>query len=123
MYGAGTGGLFQTRARSRHAPAALLGSNLEIQLLLCHESMNATLCFREACPTSGAFIYAVSRLSRAWPAADGAITPIVQRVIGNLVLLNVLPDRVTTPIRHRIELHDLAPGGLVKNIDFYDVDA
>src|SRR5262249_54514197 len=76
----------KTQNRSLHS------SNLEIHFL-GHEGMDAALDFVEADPTPRSFVLAIGGLLRAGPASDGTITTIMQRVVGDLMVLDILPYR------------------------------
>src|SRR3954466_510525 len=90
--------------------------------LLREESMNAALDLVEPGPASGAFILTIGGLARAGPASDRTIALVLQRIVRDFVLANVFPNRVAIPIGHRVQLHDLAPGGFIKQIDFNDAN-
>jgi hypothetical protein len=58
--------------------------------------------FAETGPATGALVIAVAGCARTRPAADGTITAVVKRVIGNFVVANVFPNGVTRPVGHGI---------------------
>src|SRR5277367_3135200 len=93
--------------------------NLKIRLLR-KEGVDAALDLVEAGPSAGTLIVAVAGPPRAGLAADGTIALIMQRIVGNLVIVNVFPHRLARPRRHRVELHDVAPARLVKRINLHD---
>src|SRR5689334_8695919 len=76
-------------------------SYLEIDLF-GHKRVDAALHFIEAGPPSGAFILTAIRLARAGLAPDGPITQVLQRIVGDLMLTQVVPYRIPRPIRHGI---------------------
>src|SRR5262249_9666411 len=96
-------------------------SYLEIHLL-GHERVDAAFHLVKTGPTTGTFILAAIRGTSARLAANRAITPVMQGIIGNVMLAQVFPDRVTCPIRHRIQLHDVLPGSFVERIKLNDAD-
>src|SRR5262245_10811038 len=57
-------------------------------------------------PAAGARVLAWHHLARAVRASDRRVVPVVQRVVGNLVLANVGPDVVEAPVRQRVRLHE-----------------
>src|SRR6476469_221161 len=57
-------------------------------------------------PAARALLLVRSRRPGAGNAADRAVAGLVQRVIGNLVDLDVGPDALLVPIRERVELQD-----------------
>src|SRR5882757_147194 len=85
--------------------------------------MDAALDLIEAGPAARALILTLSEPARARLAPDRTVTLILQRVIGNPMVAQVVPDRLARPAGHRIELDDVAPGGGIKGIDFKDADA
>src|SRR6185436_4420336 len=91
------------------------GSDLEVDFL-GHKSVNAALHFVEAGPAAGAFVFPVASFFGARPAADRAIALIMQRVVGNLVLAQVFPNRLPGPIGHRVYLHDFAAAIFVEHV-------
>src|SRR5437867_2415117 len=98
------------------------GSDLEIDLLW-QKSVDAAFDFVEARPASRALVFAVPSYARAGPAADGTVALIVQRIIGDFVITDVIPNRFASPIGHRTELHDVAANAFVERVNFDDVDA
>src|ERR1043166_10288284 len=74
-------------------------SDLEIHFL-GHEGMDAALDFVEADPTPRPLVLAIGGLLCAGPAADGTVTTIVERVVRDLVVLDILPHRLAPPVGH-----------------------
>src|SRR5436190_24319524 len=75
-------------------------SNLKIHFL-GHERVDAALDFVEPCPPSRPLVLALGRFDRARRAPNRAIALIYQRIVGNLVLPQIIPNRLPAPIRHR----------------------
>src|SRR6185295_16928501 len=90
--------------------------------LLWEESVDAAFNLVEPGPTSGAFILAICRFTRAGPAADRAVALVLEGVIRNLVFANVFPNGIAVPICHRVQFHDLAAGGFIEKVDFNNAD-
>src|SRR5262245_22350678 len=68
--------------------------------------MDAALGLVRAGPAAGAVVLAGGDGPRAGPAADAGITPVVERVVGDLVLHDEAPDILLGPRRERIELDE-----------------
>eukprot|EP00567_Pseudictyota_dubia_P007482 CAMPEP_0197439372 /NCGR_PEP_ID=MMETSP1175-20131217/6130_1 /TAXON_ID=1003142 /ORGANISM="Triceratium dubium, Strain CCMP147" /LENGTH=303 /DNA_ID=CAMNT_0042969281 /DNA_START=222 /DNA_END=1133 /DNA_ORIENTATION=- len=58
----------------------------------------------EAQKPSGSFIGVPGHGSRGLHVADGLVPSIVQRIVRNVVLLDVLPNLIVRPVRQRIDL-------------------
>ena len=69
--------------------------------------MNSTFGFGIAGPAARTRVLPRFDGFRAGPAADAWITVIMQRVIGQVVRLDMLPYLVTRPLSQRIELDHL----------------
>src|SRR5438105_5487205 len=72
--------------------------------------MEPTLPFGEIGPPTRALVLAGQLHPRARRAADRRVAEVVQRVVRKLVLLEVAPDLLAAPRRHRVDLHDREPG-------------
>src|SRR5216684_1147754 len=72
-------------------------------------------------PSPRTSVFARSGRARAWCASDGRITLVVERVVGNVVGADVVPDFVVGPIRKRRQLHD--PAVVVVDFDLADIRA
>src|SRR2546421_6124295 len=57
-------------------------------------------------PAAGALLLVGRRRPRAGDAADRAVAGLVQRVVWNLVDLDVGPDALLVPVRKRMHLQD-----------------
>ena len=84
--------------------------------------MNTTFHFAKTSPTTGALVFAIGGLDGARLTANGMIAAVVERIVRDFVIPNVIPDGFARPVGHRIELHDVAPGGFVENIHLDDPD-
>src|SRR5438093_4067689 len=85
----------------------------DIRLLFCRRvladrilDMDTALELVGAGPAAGALLLARRRRPGAGDAPDRAIARLVQRVVGNLVDLDVGPDALLVPVRKRVELPD-----------------
>ena len=56
--------------------------------------MDAALAFVEAGPAAGALVLAFANGAGAGLAADRALAAVVQRIVGEVVLLDVGPDGI-----------------------------
>ncbi len=79
--------------------------------------MDAALGFVEAGPAPGAFALALPGRAGAREAADGAVPPVVQRVVRDLVRAEVFPDGLPAPGGHRVELEDVEVAQLVELVE------
>src|SRR6266566_5143496 len=68
--------------------------------------VNAAFQFVRAGPAAGALLLVGRGRPRAGDAADRAVAGLVQRVVWNLVDLDVGPDALLVPVRQRVELPD-----------------
>src|SRR6266536_3009823 len=68
--------------------------------------MDPALELVRARPAAGAFFLVRRDRPRAGDAADRAVAGLVQRVVGNLVDLDVGPDALLVPVGERVELPD-----------------
>src|SRR5207245_10859616 len=82
--------------------------------------MDAALDFAEPGPAAGALVFTIGRFAGARPATDRAIALIVQRVVGNVMVADVVPNGFARPVGHRIEFHDVPADRFVDDIDFDD---
>src|SRR3954470_19045977 len=76
-------------------------------------AVQTALGLLHARPAARAGVLAGARLPGAVGAADRGIALIVERVVGNVVLADVIPDLLLRPVRERIELPEpeaLVPG-------------
>src|SRR5437588_8107202 len=73
--------------------------------LLCFE-VDAAFELVGAGPAAGALLLVRRGRPGAGDAADRAVAGLVQRVVGNLVDLDVGPDALLVPVRERVELPD-----------------
>src|SRR5262249_25011506 len=72
-------------------------------LVLDH--VQAALLLHRPCPAAGALVLAVADGPRAGPAADARVAPVVQRVVGHLVLDDERPHLAPRPGKQRVDLH------------------
>src|SRR6266508_3847269 len=68
--------------------------------------MNPTLKFVGIRPPTGPFLLVGPRRARAGDAADRAVAGLVQRVVRDVVRLDVAPDLLLAPVRERRDLPD-----------------
>jgi len=94
---------------------------LEIDLL-GEEGVDATFDLIEAGPAAAAFAPGLGAFAGAGLAADGTVSLVVQGVVGDFVEFEIVPDFVSRPIRHGIELDDVAAGGFIEDVEFDDPD-
>src|SRR6185369_13029181 len=73
-------------------------------LLLNGWKMNATLGLDVACPATGTWILPGFDSLGAGPTADARIAIIMQRIVRQVIFLDVFPDLVIGPCRQRVEL-------------------
>ena len=76
--------------------------------LFGHEGVDAAFDFVEAGPAPRPFVLALAGLARAGHAADGLVTMIVQRIVGDFVLTDVFPDGFARPGGHRVQFDNVA---------------
>src|SRR5713226_9105885 len=81
-----------------------------------HPAFLGCACLPPPSPRTSVFARA-----RAWRASDGGITLVVERVVGNVVGADVVPDLVVGPIRKRRQLHD--PAVVVVDFDLANIRA
>ena len=84
--------------------------------------MDAAFHFVEPSPAPSAFVFSLRRLPSAGPASDGAITLVVERIVGDGILLEIIPDRFVRPVGHRIEFYDFTTASLIKRVNLDDSD-
>src|SRR5438094_9346273 len=77
-----------------------------VMCLLFGFDVNATFELVRAGPAAGALLLVGRGRSGAGNAADRAIARLVQRVVRNLVDLDVGPDALLVPVRERVKLPD-----------------
>ena len=94
-------------------------SGLEIDFLR-QESVNSALDLVETCPTACAFVLSIARFSGAGPAADRTIACVMQWIVRNSVVANVVPDRLTGPVCHRIEFDDVTVHRVIQGVELND---
>src|SRR5579864_3351364 len=70
-------------------------------------------------PSPRARVLAVGHRSRARCASDRFVTLVVERVVGNFVGAEIIPDLLFGPVGQRRELHDSAV--VVIDLDLTDV--
>src|SRR5215204_3173916 len=102
----------------------LVGRSLAVRWYLNalpEEGVDAAFGLVEARPTPGSLVLALANRSSAWPAADRAVAAVLQRVVGNLVLLDIVPDGFAGPIRHRVQLQDVLIAQDIEVIEFEDL--
>lgn len=75
--------------------------------ITAEEGVDAALAFVEACPTTGAFVFAVPDRAGAGLAADRAVAAFGEGVHGEVVFFDVVLHLVASPGGHGIELHDV----------------
>src|SRR3954470_16081161 len=69
--------------------------------------MQSAFGFREACPASGAAVFPRQYGAGAMGASDAGVVLVVQRVIGHVMLEDVVPDVLLGPVSQRVHLHQL----------------
>jgi len=67
--------------------------------------MQSAFGFFQTCPASRAQILSRLDCSGAMRASDAWVTAIMEWVIGNVVLVDVVPDLLMGPVSDRVELH------------------
>src|SRR3954447_21698736 len=82
--------------------------------------MNAAFDFAEPGPAPSAFIFSVGNPARARLATNRAVALVMQGIVGNFMVVQVLPDGFFAPIRHRVQFNDIPARGLVEGIYFQD---
>src|SRR4051794_24163201 len=103
------------RATSRASPLSSVviphqGTELVLEPARLDRAVDAALLRRVRLPppAAGAEVFAGLRRARARRAADRGVALVVQRVVGQLVLEDVLLHLVLGPFGDRVELHDRA---------------
>src|ERR1700681_1871119 len=102
-----------TDARSRlsSGPAA---STHAFRLFLQRNEMQTALCFLAAAPPARAWILARHHRAGARHAANAGIVPIVERIVGHVMLAHVRLYVVERPAHERVDLDEgeaAVPGG------------
>src|ERR1700730_4161195 len=69
--------------------------------------MQSALRFVEPRPASGARIFSRPHTSRAMGASNAGIAAIVQRIVGQVVVMDVTPDFCGGPIDERVDLDQM----------------
>src|SRR5687768_16806992 len=86
---------------------------------LAEEGVDAALCFIKTGPAAGALVFTGGDRAGARPAPDRTIPAVVQRIVGNTMFADVLPNLLAAPCRHRIDLHDIP---VVEDIELVEFD-
>ena len=81
--------------------------------------MDPAFLLVEALPSPGALAFAAGYFS-AWPASDGPVATVMQRIIRNMVGLDVVPHRFPTPVGHGVQLQNMMAPQLVEFIQLQD---
>ena len=84
--------------------------------LFGEEGMDAAFDFLEAGPTAGPLAFAFAGFAGAGHAANGTVALIMQRIVGNLVLVNVFPNGFPRPLGHRVQFDNLAVRLVVEGV-------
>src|SRR5690349_1006282 len=74
------------------------------------DDVQAAFLLPRPTPAAGAVILAGTYGSSARPAADAGIAAVVQRIIGDIVLGDEVPDILFRPVQERVDLHQLELG-------------
>ena len=69
--------------------------------------MQSALGFGETRPTTGARIFTGTDSARAMRAADAWIILIVQFIVWDVVVVDVAPDLLGSPVHDRIDFHEI----------------
>src|SRR5215216_7853450 len=69
--------------------------------------MNATFRLSISCPSTGTRVLTGLHCLGARPATNAGVTIIMQRIVRQVILLDMFPDLITRPCRKRIELDHL----------------
>src|SRR5690625_280106 len=69
--------------------------------------MDATLKLVASSPSAVTFIFPVTDRTGAGNTADARVAFILKRVVGEVVVTDIVPDLFTAPGSHRIDFHRL----------------
>ena len=99
--------MFDPLPHGRGTPAPTLGRRLNDRNHGggVRRGMQSALGFVESGPASCSRIFPGLHTSRAMRAADAGISAIMQRIVGQIVVMNIVPDFFRGPIDERIDLH------------------
>jgi hypothetical protein len=69
--------------------------------------VQSAFCFLEACPTSGAGVFSCLDGAGAVRAADAGEILVVERVVQDVMFVDIVPHHTRGPVRQGIDLHQL----------------